>query len=77
MAKFLHYGGREYTLPTDYDLEHAAQSLTEARQTSLTRNIIALIEIPLEGGGQVQIHLGEAIPFAFVDTDSSASTPDH
>ena len=77
MAKFLHYGGREYTLPADFDLEHAAESLTEARSTTLSRNILALVEVPLEGGGQVQIHLTEATPYAFVDTDTSASTPDH
>jgi hypothetical protein len=77
MAKFLHYGGREYTLPADYDLEHVAQSLTEGRQTAMSRNLIALVEVPLEGGGQVQVHLSEAIPFAFVDTDSNASTPAH
>jgi len=77
MAKFLHYGGRKYALPADYDLEYVAQSLTEGRQNALSRNLIALVEVPLEGGGQVQIHLTEAIPFAFLDTDDSASTPDH
>jgi hypothetical protein len=77
MAKFLHYGGREYTLPADYDLEYVAQSLTEGRQNAMARNLIALVEVPLEGGGQVQIHLSEAIAFAFLDTDSSASTPSH
>ena len=77
MAKFLHYGGREYTLPADFDLEVVAQSLTEGRQTAMVRNLIALVEVPLEGGGQVQIHLSEAIPFAFVDTDSAASKPHH
>ena len=77
MAKYLHYGDREYALPADYDLEHAAQSLAEARRTAAARDLVSLVEVPLEGGGQVQIHLTESIPFAFLDTDSRAGTPDH
>lgn len=77
MAKFLHYGGREYALPADYNMEFAAQSLTEALRIAGQRGLIGLVEIPLDGGGQVQIHVSETIPFAFLDTDSTAAGPEH